>query len=78
MNLDPKTFDHLQPTPVQLERMQACRTAAANYAKALADYLPDGPDKTWIMREVRTVAMWANVALTRHADGAPRVDNSGH
>lgn len=72
MSLHENTFDYLKPTLVQQERMQACRTHAAAYAKALDDYLPDGPDKTWIMRELRTVAMWANVAITRHVDGAPR------
>lgn len=72
MSLHENTFEYMKPTPVQQERMQALRTAAFNYANELDVYLPDGPDKTWIMRELRTIAMWANVAITRHADGAPR------
>ena len=32
------------------------------------------PDKTYVLRKLREVAMWANVSLTRHADGAPRED----
>lgn len=72
MSLHENTFDYLKPTPPQIERMQALRTAAGMYAKALDDYLPEGPDKTWINRELRTIAMWANVALTRHSDGSPR------
>lgn len=34
--------------------------------------LPDGPDKTFIIRQHRQTAMWANVSITRQADGAPR------
>jgi len=34
--------------------------------------LPDGPDKTFIIRAHRANAMWSNVAITRQADGSPR------
>jgi hypothetical protein len=66
--LDASTFNYHQPT------MNDARVAAAMYASHLADMLPDGPDKTHIMRELRTVAMWVNVCITRHADGSPRQD----
>ena len=35
-------------------------------------FLPDGPDKTFALRNHRTTAMWANIAVTREADGSPR------
>ena len=34
--------------------------------------LPDGPDKTFVIRNHRSNAMWANVAITRLPDGTPR------
>jgi hypothetical protein len=68
------TFEYLKPSEVQMERMQYCRDASKAYAKALEAMLPDGPDKTYCLRKLRTVAMWANVCITRNADGSPRQD----
>ena len=65
------TFEYLAPTQEQKELMEYMRSAALTYAQAL-DHLPDGPDKTWVLRNHRTNAMWANVAITRDADGSPR------
>ena len=65
-------FDHLLPTTEQKERMDKVRKAAAAYFDVLRAELPDGPDKTYAIRSLRTVAMWANVCLTRHADRTPR------
>jgi len=53
-------------------KMTDMRNAAANYAAELEHGLPDGPDKTYILRKVREIAMWANVCVTREADGSPR------
>lgn len=65
-------FGYLKPTDEQLAAMEKLRHAAATYGAALAEFLPDGPDKTFTMRNHRTTAMWANVALTRQPDGSPR------
>lgn len=70
--LHESTFEYLKPTDEQLEKMQIIRTAAKLYAAVLDQFLPQGPDKTFILRAHRSNAMWANVALTRHADGTPR------
>lgn len=69
--MHPTTFQYLKPTDEQVERMGKLRDAAAVYAAALEAYLPDGPDKTWCLRNHRTTAMWGNVAVTRKADGTP-------
>ena len=66
------TFDYLKPTDNQVECMSRVRLAAKMYASMLEEYLPDGADKTFILRTHRSNAMWANVAITRHADGTPR------
>ena len=66
------TFDYLQPTPMQIEEMGRLRKATREYAAWLGMLLPDGPDKTYILRKVREIGMWANVCVTRHADGSPR------
>lgn len=66
------TFDYLKPSEQQAAIMGAARVASAAYAEALETLLPDGPDKTYTLRKLREVAMWANVAITRNADGTPR------
>lgn len=66
------TFEYLKPTDDQINKMAELRAAAAAYAEVLDRILPDGPDKTFILRSHRTTAMWVNVAVTREADGSPR------
>jgi hypothetical protein len=72
MSLHPSTFEYLKPTDAQIEAMSHARQAAKVYAEALDTLLPDGPDKTFILRAHRANAMWANVAITRQPDGTPR------
>jgi hypothetical protein len=72
--LNSAAFRYLKPTDRQLNTMDRVRTAAALYASVLDDMLPDGPDKTYTLRKLREVAMWANVAISRNADGSPRID----
>lgn len=72
MSLHPTTFMYHKPSAETLMVMEILRDAAKAYAEALDIHLPDGPDKTFILRAHRTNAMWANVAATRQADGTPR------
>lgn len=72
MPFHPSTFEYLKPTDKQAEDMARVRTATAGYAAFLDVALPDGPDKTYILRKVREIGMWANVSITREADGTPR------
>jgi hypothetical protein len=72
MALHPSTFDYLQPTLEQVADMQSAREAGRDYANAINMVVPDGPDKTYILRKLREVAMWVNVAITRNPDGSPR------
>lgn len=72
MSLHPSTYEYLKPTESQINAMAAVRTAAAEYSKVLEALLPDGPDKTFILRAHRSNAMWANVSITRLPDGTPR------
>lgn len=72
MSLHPTTFEFLKPTDEQISRMAIVRAHAADFARILDANLPDGPDKTFVLRAHRSNAMWANVAITRQADGAPR------
>jgi len=67
------TFEYLKPTDEQLTTMAAIREAAKIYFEVLEKLLPDGPDKTFIIRNHRSNAMWANVAITRLPDGTPRI-----
>jgi len=66
------TFEYLKPTDAQIEQMAKVRQAAKEYCDVLERELPDGPDKTYTIRNHRSNAMWANVAITRQPDGTPR------
>lgn len=70
--LHDSTFEYLKPTDIQLEDMNFLRQQTAEYARVLQENIPDGPDKTYILRKLRELAMWINVAITRDADGSPR------
>jgi hypothetical protein len=72
MPLHASTFEFLKPTEKQIEDMAIVRKAAKDYADILDRMLPEGPDKTYMLRAHRSNAMWANVAITRLPDGAPR------
>lgn len=70
--MHPDTFNYLKPTDTQMNDMRDARDAAAHYANALERLVPDGPDKTYLLRKLREVAMWVNVSITRLPDGTPR------
>lgn len=70
--MHPSTYEYLKPTDGQVETMAKVRSAAKAYGDALDALLPDGPDKTYIIRAHRSNAMWANAAITRLPDGTPR------
>jgi hypothetical protein len=72
MILHTSMFDYQQPTANQIEMMKEARLAFMSLAATLNTIVPDGPDKTHMIRSLRTSAMWANVAITRHPDGSPR------
>lgn len=72
MALHSSTFEYLKPTDEQVACMARVRAAAKVYSDALDAELPEGPDKTFVLRAHRSNAMWANVAITRQADGTPR------
>lgn len=60
------------PSDEQKARMARVREAAKVYNDVLELELPDGPDKTLVIRNHRSNAVWANVAITRLPDGTPR------
>lgn len=70
--MHPSTYEYLKPTEAQIEQMARVRAAAKAYNDVLDAALPDGPDKTFVIRAHRSNAMWANVAITRLPDGTPR------
>lgn len=66
------TYDYLKPTDEQMAKMDRLRAAARAYGQILEAELPEGPDKTFVIRAHRSNAMWVNVAITRLPDGSPR------
>lgn len=71
-HLHPSTFEYLKPTDAQLEQMARVRAAFKEFTDEIDAMLPPGPDKTFLFRQLRDCAMWANICLTRHPDGSPR------
>lgn len=74
MSLNLEAFNYLQPTDAQIVTMADLRQRASVYMQAIEAAVPDGPDKTYLLRKLREVAMWANVAVTRQPDGTPRTE----
>lgn len=72
MGTHPSTYEYLEPTDSQMASMARVRAAAKAFNDVLEAELPDGPDKTFVIRNHRSNAMWANVAITRLPDGTPR------
>lgn len=72
MMLHSSTFEYLKPTDLQLETMAEVRQAFATFVDHIEHTVPDGPDLDHVIRLLRDAAMWANIAITREADGAPR------
>lgn len=72
--MHPSTFEYLMPSENQKKSMAVVRHASKDYSDILVREIPEGPDKTYLLRKFREVAMWANVAITRQPDGAPRED----
>lgn len=72
MTMHSTTYEYLKPTDEQLAAMARVRAAAKAYSDVLEAELPEGPDKTFTIRNHRSNAMWANVAITRQPDGSPR------
>lgn len=70
--MDKSTFEYLKPTEAQVQQMGIVREAAKIYADKLEEMLPEGEDKMYVLRLHRTAAMWANIAITRLANGQPR------
>lgn len=66
------TFEYLKPSNEQMDKMNYIRQATAAYSTVLERELPEGADKTFILRSLRSLAMWINVSITREADGTPR------
>jgi hypothetical protein len=66
------TFEYLMPTEDQKQRMHRMRGAFGLLLGEVLANVPDGPDKTYLIRKLRECGMWANVAITRQPDGSPR------
>jgi hypothetical protein len=72
MTLHASTFEYLKPTDAQMETMARVRAIFADLAGDIDKEIPEGPDKTYLLRQLRDVAMWANICITRNPDGSPR------
>lgn len=72
MALHESTFGYLMPTDGQKETMNEVRARFKKLVENIDPLIPEGPDKTYLLRKLRECAMWANIAITRQPDGSPR------
>lgn len=70
--LHQSTFEFLKPDDNQLTLIADLRAHFADFAQYLDEVLPEGPDKTYLLRHLRECSYWANVTILRTADGTPR------
>lgn len=66
------TFQYLKPTDAQMAAMHDVRQYFSALVNQIDPLIPEGHDKSYTLRLIRDAAMWANVAITRQPDGAPR------
>jgi hypothetical protein len=52
--------------------MADLRHVFREFALYVEGHLQPGADRDHVLRTLRTAAMWANVCITREADGTPR------
>ena len=56
-------FTYHPPTPNQIPKYDEIRKAAKIFAKVIQDQVPEGPDKSVVMRKLREAVMTANAAV---------------
>jgi hypothetical protein len=63
--MDPlaQLFTYHKPTPDQLPRFEAIRTAALEMARAIEANVPNGADRRAAIRKLREAVMTANAAI---------------
>jgi hypothetical protein len=72
MTLHPLMFQPVIPTEDQSARLETMRTAFMGLMKIIDDNVPDGPDRTYIVRQIRGASMWCSYSIMRNPDGSPR------
>ena len=72
MDLHRDAFNSVAPSDAQSLAMQKVRAGAREFFEVLERVVPDGPDKTHLVRRLMEVVMWANRAIMHRPDGAPR------
>lgn len=65
-----KAFTYHPPKGDQVERYNVLREAAKQFAIAIVENTPPGPDQTFAIRKVREAVMTANAAIAIGEAGA--------
>lgn len=59
-------FTYQKPTTFKVEAMEQVREAAITLGKVILRVVPACPDRSTALRDLRSVRMWANSALSLH------------
>ena len=65
-------FEYTTPTPAQKQDMDIIRQAAQHFVDAVHVIVPEGPDRTYLIRKFRECVMWAMISVVKMPDGSPR------
>lgn len=72
MPFHPQTFEYVTPAGDEEQNLSKLNAATKTFAETLDGLLPDGPDKTYALRTLRTVHSWAAMTIMRDPTGKPR------
>lgn len=65
-------FTHHPPVGDQVERYEAIRAKAKEFAEVLVELVPGSPERSTALRKVREATMWANAGIAcNESDDGP-------
>jgi len=65
-------FSHIDPSAAQAAAIDEVRKAFSVLWERVDFLMPEGADKTFVRRTLRTASMWVNAAIMHHEDGSER------
>jgi hypothetical protein len=61
-------FTYHSPTSLQIDKYQALREQALEFAELINNVAPESPEKTIAINHIDQAVMYANAAIARHTN----------
>jgi hypothetical protein len=65
-----RSLTNITPTDGNIEKIEALREAAKDYAYMIFECVPEGPERTLATRDLETSVMWAVKQIVLSQDNA--------